>query len=686
MNRNHGSTRTVLGRLAFVSSAALILTLSSALLCAQEPKKEEQKPAAPASQPAPTDGFKWGLFDGRSDIEVGYRWVSDIGGNSQMYRSMVNLGDGVKLLRANVSLRSNYGSGGLFDHFDLSMNSWGGDPYNTARMSMGRRGLYEFRLDYRNLNYYNNIATFANARPELGRNFSEHAMNTTIRTTDLEFKLTTSKTVQPFFGYSRTTGFGPGFTTWHVTNTEFELASKYHYGADEYRGGVDFQFSHLALNVEQGLRALRNDSGIVQSGDKYGSRPGSTFLGEVNRLDSLNLSYHDRATLPFAKGVMKYTPFDFLSISGRYTYAMADLEATDSQLTQGNIVSLENRLVYGAALETFNASAHKPSHNGGFTLEVAPLSRLRFIDQFEVRHFNVSGTTLMTALFYRARPLVNPSLPAGDARASSFEGASLMYDQVRNLGEFEFELGKGVSARAGLRYTSYEAQLANTDSYGTDLRGATYSEHTAIFGVDYRPRRWAYLAAEYENNSPGGGPLLRTDVLDYDRMNFEGRVGPWQDFSLNGKISVFRNKNPEQDIDYKSHNKNYSFGLNYQRGERFNFNLDYTHSDVYSVLSILIPATFEWDRSIFSERTGSFGGSFGVDIYHGTKFDLGYRRMSTTGDFPLIYNQPFASLSVPLRYGLAFKSYWQYFGYNERSASAQDYRTHLVTFGLAYTR
>ena len=72
------------------------------------PAPEKQEPA-PAVPPQAGEGFKWGPMEGHSEVEVGFRWVSDIAGNRDMYRSMVNLGQGPKLLRSTLSLRADSG-------------------------------------------------------------------------------------------------------------------------------------------------------------------------------------------------------------------------------------------------------------------------------------------------------------------------------------------------------------------------------------------------------------------------------------------------------------------------------------------------------------------------------------------------------------------------------------------------
>ena len=96
--------------------------------------------------------------------------------------------------------------------------------------------------------------------------------------------------------------------------------------------------------------------------------------------------------------------------------------------------------------------------------------------------------------------------------------------------------------------------------------------------------------------------------------------------------------------------------------------------------------SFFQDRSIFDERGSAAGGTLGIDFYKGFRADLGLRAILNAGDFPLKYYQPFASLTVPLHGGIAVRTMWQDFSYNEGNSGLQDYRTQLYTFSLLYSR
>ncbi len=108
-----------------------------------------QAPAAPApaTPPAPaaaTDNWLQG------SIQLGYRWIPNIDGSYDAYRSVINLGQGPKLMDADFTLLNP--SKRFFDRADIHASSWG-DPYNTLRADVEKDGLYRLTVDYRNIAY-----------------------------------------------------------------------------------------------------------------------------------------------------------------------------------------------------------------------------------------------------------------------------------------------------------------------------------------------------------------------------------------------------------------------------------------------------------------------------------------------------------------------------------------------------
>src|SRR5580700_11410121 len=66
-------------------------------------------------------------------IDIGYRYRTDVAGSNDSYRSVVNLGSGVKVFGADLVLIDPNHQ--LFDRLEVHGTNWW-DPYNTIRVSM----------------------------------------------------------------------------------------------------------------------------------------------------------------------------------------------------------------------------------------------------------------------------------------------------------------------------------------------------------------------------------------------------------------------------------------------------------------------------------------------------------------------------------------------------------------------
>ena len=656
------------------------LFLLCGALAAQEAQQEKKDQAPPPAPAAAKEGFTWGVYDGRTDLEVGYRWVTTAG-NNDVYRSMVNLGAGPKLLRSNVSLRSNYGAGQIFDHLDISMDNWGGDPYNTMRFSFGRTGAYEVRAVYLNQNYYNFLPVWSNPLLQDGRTLSQHGLDVGYRNTDVELKLFTTNWVRPFFGFARSSGFGPGFTTESFSGNEFLLRQNWRYSANDYRGGLEFALPRTTVSVEQGFRFVKNDTSTSYVGDFFGNNP-RPFVGQPVVLTNQDRGYHDRTNIPIFKTVLSTNPLSWLKFTGRYIYAMGDTEGTMNEIATGNLVSLENRLVYRAQSDAFDTRAKKPNQNGSFVLEISPLSRLNITDQFETRRFHVSGSGLLASTYFQARSLTGGSAVADEIKLENVADSYLAYDWIRNVAELEVGIAGNLYARGGHRYSFTRATVRDADPRFERTQSASIVQHAALAGVVYRQKKM-HLAVDFEKNQPDDNAIVRTDLFDYYQVKFDWRVGPWKGFSFNGNVALLDNKNPQADIDLTQHSRNYSLAIDYAPTERLSLNLDYSRSDILSDMAIILPQTLTGDRSVYDERGHGIGAGMGLGIYRGARFDFGYRGILTSGSYPLNYHQPYALLHIPLGKGLAVRTHWQYFGYNEKGSALQDWRGHLATVSLA---
>src|SRR5690606_12194405 len=174
--------------------------------------------------------------DWSGTIDVRNRWVSDISGSSQVYRSVVNLGEGPRLF--DGELRFADPEARWADRASLTMNSWGGDPYNTARFTADKSKLYDLSIDYRNVAYFNNLPTFANPLLASGLTLSQRSYDIQRRQLDVDLRLRPGRRLTPFANLSRGSGAGRGSTLFVSDGNEFAVDTDLNDRLLTFRSGV----------------------------------------------------------------------------------------------------------------------------------------------------------------------------------------------------------------------------------------------------------------------------------------------------------------------------------------------------------------------------------------------------------------------------------------------------------------
>ena len=251
---------------------AVLLTIP---LAAQEASTQQ------AAQPAAAEP--------RLSLEVGNRWSSEVKGSSDVYRSLVNLGDGPKVLGLDLSLRDS--AGPLFDKLEVRGDGWGGEPYTTARVRAEKSRVYRFSADYRNLAYFNALPSFANPASERGILASQRTYNLRRRMVDTQLDLFPDRRVVPYLAYAKDWGSGDGVTDFVADNNEWAVRNIFLDKTDHYRGGVRIQFNRFHATLEQGGTAFKDDQRVyLPPSAHYGNRT-TTFLGQSLILSNLNQAY-----------------------------------------------------------------------------------------------------------------------------------------------------------------------------------------------------------------------------------------------------------------------------------------------------------------------------------------------------------------------------------------------------------
>ena len=662
----------------------LICLLLAPLLCAQEtaspkPAKEtaSPEPAQETASPEPTKeppppAPVFGM-DTTGTLDVGYRWNVGLRGSEDLYRSLVNLGEGPRLLGANLTMNSPLGTGKYIDRLQLNASAWGGDPYSTLRLFAEKSGAYQFSFDYRKVDYFNFIPTFANPLLSQGILLGQHSFDSTRRTMDFDLTLRPSATISPFIAYSRNSGFGPGVTTFTADGNEFAVKNQLRDTSDYYRGGVHFNLSRMNLTLEQGFLTFKDDQRISQSGGTNLGNRRTPVLGQTIVLNQLDENYHSRGTTPVSRVQLTATPWDRLTVAGRFVYSQPDLDFDYDRRTVGNFVSPEVLRVYTGELATGTAEADRPHILGNLSLEYRPVERLHILESLVTDRFHITSTSAL------GRSLTGIG-PVGPVDPNERLAVNLNQNQLEGV----VDLTSRLSVRGGYRAVWSDTRL-QSQATGED-QAVSLSRDIGLAGFSFKLPRKTDVSLDFETGQ-GDRVYSRTDVLNYRKVRVRGRYSPWEILTVSGAFSLMDHENTRPDLGYDFENRGFtvSVSLSPGGGKRLSANLDYSRSDLTSDILFLIPQLLTTDRSVYVEDSHFGGLSLDVAVIRDVRMNLGYRVLSTSGNRPLNYHQPYAGLVVPLNRRIAWTTEWRYYGYNERGASLQDFHNHLITAGLRFS-
>lgn len=637
-------------------------------LAAQQAAQEPAPPPTPAASEPVVSG----------SLDLGYRWHSTIGGNFQSYRTLVNLGEGPKLFGLDLTLQS--GTQRWFDRIDVRANDWGGEPDNTAHVDASRHDWYDFRLDYRNIAYFNFLPSFAD--PTIGRGIflDQRSFDTHRRMIDTELDLRPGKWIVPYLGYSHDSGFGGGITDFVSDSNEYPVANHLRDKTDNYRGGVRIEGQRFHLTLEQGGSTFKDDQQVFTSDQNFGNRL-TPFLGEQLDLTSLTQAYGVRGDSIYSKVLATASPTTWMDLYGQFLYSRPSTDMHYAQLDTGTFVDLSTLLFFNGELGLLTAAAKQPHTSGSFGFELRPVRRLRVIESWLTdRLHNASSAGLTSQIL----------TPAMAAQAADFADR-LVWNYNQQQIDVLFDLTSKITLRGGHRYVWGDAETRGAFVSGLPSESGQLSRQVGLAGLNYRVRQNLSLNVDFEGAS-GDRAYFRTSLQDYQKARVRARYQPLTSLTVSAVFSVLNNQNPTPTVNYDFLSRDSSLAVVWspKGGKRISLTGEYTRATLRSDLTYLVPQTLDSSRSFY--RDNAHLGSALVDIAMpavsgmAPRLSLGGSYFVSSGSRPTGYYQPIVRFTAPLHRRVACYGEWRWYGYSEPFYSYEAFRGHLLTAGLRLTR
>jgi hypothetical protein len=670
---------------------ALILIVPALAQQPEQAAKPGEQPAAAAAKteektesPVPTPPAESWLT---GSIDFGYRWVTDAG-NSQAYRSVVNLGQGPKLTGLDFTILDPKKR--LFDRLDARANGWGGDPYSTAHLDARKQGIYNFGFDYRNIAYFNAMPSYSN--PLAPKGFNEQAFDTRRRNTSLSLDLRPGKRIIPYLAFDRNSGYGHGITTWvQDSNDEFAVPTLLRDSTNNYRGGIRIECQCLHVTLEVGGTTFKDDDLASYNGAHLGDRT-TPLLGQTLVLNNLQQAYGIRGSSIYTKAMATSNPFSWLNLYGQFLFSepKVDVHYTDS--ATGNFALLSQLLFYSGQTNLGTGAANQPHTSGNAGFELRPFRRIRIIQSWMTDRYHDTASPVAFPLATITGGL-STTPPAVTGLA--FLNTPPNYTQAVNYNQQQtdvlFDLTSKLMLRGGYRRVWGDATiLAGQFSQSGTMASGQLSRNVGLAGLTFRPAQKLSVNLDYEGAS-SDKIYFRASLNDYYKLRARARYQVAASLMLQANFQVLNNRNPAAAIQYDFQSRDNSLAVYWTPagGKRISVMGEYDRSSLSSNIDYL-GLFFSPAVSVYRENAHTASSAIDIALpgYAGLtpKLTAGGSLFVSAGSRPSRYYQPLMRLSLPLQKHVYWNTEWKYYGYGEQFYLYEGFRAHVFMTGLRLTK
>jgi hypothetical protein len=643
------------------------------------PKAEEKK-EAPAAEAAAPSAEQW--LSG--SVEFGYRWRTDVAGNFNTYRSVVNLGEGPKLLNADFTIQNSTRK--VFDRMNVLLHGWGGDPYSTARVDVSREKSYRLTADYRNMAYFNFLPSYANPLISSGVLMNQHSFDTARRYVDMQLDLFPGARVTPYLGYTRNAGSGSGLTNFVTDQNEYPVRNFLADKTDEFRAGLRMEFNRFHLTIEQGGQTFKDDQHVTNSQFTYGNRL-TPILGQTQSLTALNQAYGIRGDGIYSKVLATASPASWINLSGQFLYSRLNTDARYTDSANGQFVVLSALQLYTGQRDSFAALAKQPHTSGSAGIELKPFRRLRILESWTTDRFhNASSVALAEFL------LLTPTTTTKDAVPALGAADRLVYNYNQQEVNVFFDVTSKFTLRGGHRFVWGDARYTPPElSYVQGLQNTELRRQTGLAGAYYRPTSKLSFTTDFEAAS-GDRTYFRTSLQDYTKMTARARYQIHTALQMSASFSLLDNQNPSPTVNYDFRSRSNSLSLFWTPagGKWISVLGEYSRSTLRSDITFLAPQTLTRARSFYRDNahTATSVVDFNLPEMNGAKpkISVGGSLYISSGTRPADYYEPLGRFSLPLHKTVHWFAEWRYYGLAQTFYAYEGFRTHLFTTGLRIAR
>jgi hypothetical protein len=645
---------------------------------AAQAKPDDKAAKADAAPPAPD--AEQGVT---GQITLGYRWNGDVRGNENVYRSIVDLNSGIRLVDLDLSVTK---ANKLFDRLNLRVGDWG-DPYNHAFLDVRSNKWYQFTGDYRNFLYFNNLPTFANPLLGNGSLSSQRSYDMQRRMSNFELDLLPSSRFIPYIAYSRSAGSGSAISEFvNGAQNQYPVRTILDDASDTFRGGFRLELHRMHASIEQGRINFgdrqRNYLNAFTTGDRT-----TPYLGQTLDLTGVQQSYGVSGHSNYTQMLFSAAPFSWADVRASVLHSRPETSVAYEASAGGVLVAPNGVDLASTVHEMGSGDSAMPHNSADVGFEVRPFSRMRILGSWMTDHYRVTSAALLVqSLLFgstTASTVASTQTPASDVNQFHYNREQL---------DVLLDVTKKITLRAGQRFVWGDSFVRATIT-GFPLETSELRQSVGLAGISVRPSQKLSGNIDLEAAS-GSHSFFRTSLQDYHRVRARLRYQWTPSVQFGVVSSETHGENPVAGVGYDFAYYANAFNANWRPGSNKHFGItaEYMYSTMRSDLNYYLePESLQRVRSFYSEHGHTASGLLDLTLPKigsapAGSLSVGGAMLTVGGTRPTDFFQPLGRLTVPVRKNVEGVAEWRWWGYNESIYSFEGFRDHQLLIGLRLRR
>lgn len=259
-------------------------------------------------------------------LSFGYRAVETNGADFK-YKEDINLEKGIRLFNLDLHYIADEKLKKLFDRIDLSLSNYGGDPFETFRLSARKYGKYTFQYDRKKSAYFYHDLHEVGA----GAPYDYHSLDFERISDSGAFKYWLSRNLSFYVNFDKFAKTGTSITTLDINRIEFEFDRPVKENLREISVGTELRLKRYSFILEQKIQDYENANSLFLPG--YADGGPKAYYPSSLSLFTLNQPYDlktNTQTLKFSA-----RPFDSLLLGGSARLGKQEMDLAYSEEADG---------------------------------------------------------------------------------------------------------------------------------------------------------------------------------------------------------------------------------------------------------------------------------------------------------------------------------------------------------------